>query len=627
MNKKISKALASLFVATIAASSQAMPALAVSLNAPPYPPAMQIDATTNVADRGTPSPIPVFASGYTEASRGWWACQFEISGAAAYSEPTGVRNVVKDSNQKIQSFELLNNVGGNTCRLLDAEPNSQLADLGTSNIFDGSVGTVSYPSIHASFPNVTYSQIYYPDGQTTGASLVVVTSARFTYNAVDSTAPTFSSASVSSSGTEISVVFSEPIQSSSQGVGDFTVEVDGMPVFIDSKSISTSTLTLNFGNPIYTGQTVTVRYNGPGPFGVVTDLANNNLSAFGNQSVTNNSAQTQQQSVSGPSLDTAPGLVIDQSNSTITVSPTAVTTPPSSPVLIELLACPNALFVQLVSGVQNFLSNSNCYALYSSRSSGLIATNLATAWAEPYGTGQPTEYSEIASTVKHLALRVMDSSTQPPAFHIITASQEYAPTSSGSPASTADVSRPYTGPIIQTPQISGPAAPGGKLILPGNNLETVSSVEIGGESASVEFNENGDLEIVVPKDLAPGTYDLVVVSDFGRLTIQDAITVTSAELLASSGEARPSMKRGDDDTVKVRVFDVVNAGKVQIIVNNREIVWIRADDFADPRLTAFGYLVRTVALKPGRNVIEVYVDGERVDRKVYTLFGSDSNNN
>jgi hypothetical protein len=65
-----------------------------------------------------------------------------------------------------------------------------------------------------------------------------------------------------------------------------------------------------------------------------------------------------------------------------------------------------------------------------------------------------------------------------------------------------------------------------------------------------------------------------------------------------------------DDSVKVWVFDVVDAGKVQIFVNGKEIAWVNATDSNDSKLFN-GYLVRTVELAEGKNVIEVFVDGER----------------
>jgi hypothetical protein len=68
-------------------------------------------------------------------------------------------------------------------------------------------------------------------------------------------------------------------------------------------------------------------------------------------------------------------------------------------------------------------------------------------------------------------------------------------------------------------------------------------------------------------------------------------------------------------------LDVVGAGKVQFFLNGREIAWVRAVDESDPKLRAHptgAYLVRNRVLVQGKNVIEIYVDGERVRRVAYT---------
>jgi hypothetical protein len=194
----------------------------------------------------------------------------------------------------------------------------------------------------------------------------------------------------------------------------------------------------------------------------------------------------------------------------------------------------------------------------------------------------------------------------------------FCPSSATQESPSADVVRaaPYTGPVVGVPQITGAVA-GGKVVIPGSNLSSVSKVEINGLDATVTINSDGELEVTIPADLAPGTYDLVIVSDAGKLTVQNAIVVSGPAALTSTGEARPSTKRLNDDSVKLWVFDVAGAGKVQIFVNGKEIAWVRTTDPADRKLTN-GYLVRTVELAEGKNVIEVFVDGERERRTVYS---------
>jgi hypothetical protein len=123
---------------------------------------------------------------------------------------------------------------------------------------------------------------------------------------------------------------------------------------------------------------------------------------------------------------------------------------------------------------------------------------------------------------------------------------------------------------------------------------------------------------LVPRGLAAGVYDLVITSGSGRLTVQGAIRVTgSAASSGAAGEVRPSTRLIAENSLKVWAFGAVGAGKVQIMLNGREVAWVNAASDDDPKLRD-GRLVRTLTLAAGRNVIEVYVDGERVSRRVAT---------
>jgi len=89
------------------------------------------------------------------------------------------------------------------------------------------------------------------------------------------------------------------------------------------------------------------------------------------------------------------------------------------------------------------------------------------------------------------------------------------------------------------------------------------------------------------------------------------------------GQAR-GWTRFLDSTNELKIYarDVVGAGKVQFIVNGREIAWIRATSAADPKLNvANDGMVRSVFVRDmlvGRNVVEIYVDGERIARRIFT---------
>ena len=82
-----------------------------------------------------------------------------------------------------------------------------------------------------------------------------------------------------------------------------------------------------------------------------------------------------------------------------------------------------------------------------------------------------------------------------------------------------------------------------------------------------------------------------------------------------------SIRRKGEDLAKIYFFQPVNQGKIQFFLNGKEIAWVNATSPSDAKLRREGelsYLVRTVELEPGKNVIEIFVDGERVRRTAYS---------
>lgn len=79
--------------------------------------------------------------------------------------------------------------------------------------------------------------------------------------------------------------------------------------------------------------------------------------------------------------------------------------------------------------------------------------------------------------------------------------------------------------------------------------------------------------------------------------------------------------------VKIYALNIIGAGKVQFFQNGVEVAWIRPVDATDPKLrfikrgwrAGTDYMVRTREAISGRNVFEIYLDGERVLRRIFTL--------
>jgi hypothetical protein len=208
--------------------------------------------------------------------------------------------------------------------------------------------------------------------------------------------------------------------------------------------------------------------------------------------------------------------------------------------------------------------------------------------------------------------------------HIIVLVGQTTGTISALPITILSVATPseFSGPLLRL-VTSGPASPGAELIFEGERLEQIERISVDGRSVEFAIAADGRLSLMLPRELEPGVYDLVVSGGFGALRVQGAITVTDRSAAAPAGRAWTKM-RPSGDSVNVYFKNVVGVGKVQFKLNDREIAWVRAIDEADPKIRFRGnahYLVRTVQLQSGKNIFEIYVEGERVRRTAYTFIG------
>lgn len=274
-----------------------------------------------------------------------------------------------------------------------------------------------------------------------------------------------------------------------------------------------------------------------------------------------------------------------------------------------IYACPAGTVVQITTPT-SFGSTglSSCKELYPGPNNYSLPSDLASAVVQVVAGGPPTYPAYDPATHGTEIVGVSSKNS----LYVVTAPAAYG-------AASIVASPPYTGPVLQTPGPVAPVAQGSKLVIPGSNLSGVTKVEIGGLEAKVVVNSAGELEVVIPTGLAAGIYDLVVTSSSGKLTVQDGIRISAgASQSAADSDVRPSAKKNEtEEHVKVRIFDIIGAGKVQILVNGKEIAWVNAKDASDSKLFD-GYLVRTVKLAAGKNVIEVYVNGVRTQRWAYS---------
>ncbi len=119
---------------------------------------------------------------------------------------------------------------------------------------------------------------------------------------------------------------------------------------------------------------------------------------------------------------------------------------------------------------------------------------------------------------------------------VVTPSPSQTPSQGATPRSTA---AKYSGPEILAVDNFRPILSGGKLTFTGKNLSAVSSATIGSLAASLSYDATTGLTIGTPAGLAPGKYDLVMQSSYGKLTHINAVTIkapTPTQTIGFKGE-------------------------------------------------------------------------------------------
>lgn len=160
--------------------------------------------------------------------------------------------------------------------------------------------------------------------------------------------------------------------------------------------------------------------------------------------------------------------------------------------------------------------------------------------------------------------------------------------------------------------------------------ETVTFTKVAGSG----YIQEEDGTVLTDED-GVATATLIILNGEVGFNSTVRAAITQGDFAATSNSAAAQRSAGDtnldkttawtklqtDGTAKMYAKNIVGAGKVQFFHNNKEIAWVRAADALNPKLRAANgafYLVRTVELVAGKNVLEVYIDGERVRRTAYS---------
>jgi hypothetical protein len=128
----------------------------------------------------------------------------------------------------------------------------------------------------------------------------------------------------------------------------------------------------------------------------------------------------------------------------------------------------------------------------------------------------------------------------------------------------------YSGPEILAVDAFRPIVSGGKLTFSGKNLSSVTSATIGSQAASLSFDATTGLSIGTPAGLAPGKYDLVMQSSFGKLTVINAVSIKAPTPTATIGFRSDAQHLNEKQVLDLVAFNQTlnpDYEKVRCIVN------------------------------------------------------------
>jgi hypothetical protein len=169
-------------------------------------------------------------------------------------------------------------------------------------------------------------------------------------------------------------------------------------------------------------------------------------------------------------------------------------------------------------------------------------------------------------------------------------------------------------------KVSGFLVPRSSLVTAGFRIASDPVVNLGTATVSQDgrFTFDAKLQAVA------GSYLLQLT---GTTLEGKQVTIALETVVAGAQSTKTWAKRLAGNTqAKLYAKNIIGQGKVSLRVNGKEIAWARAVDETDPKLRVVSdgpmagsnYLVRTIKLAKGKNVLEVWVDGKRTTRTVYS---------
>ena len=182
--------------------------------------------------------------------------------------------------------------------------------------------------------------------------------------------------------------------------------------------------------------------------------------------------------------------------------------------------------------------------------------------------------------------------------------------------------QPFSAPVpFDGPIITDVSATGEYLTITGERLETVEALSVDGAELEI-VSKTENLITALAVNLSAGEKTLNVDHQQGLIQVQFQMLLNQS-VADESATTNFWTTQISDTEIKFYAKNIVGAGKVQFFHNGNEVAWVNAEDDSDTKLrvisegpmTGANYLVRTREMVSGKNVFEVYVDGERVLRR------------
>ena len=158
---------------------------------------------------------------------------------------------------------------------------------------------------------------------------------------IDTTAPTLSSATANTAGTQVTLTFNEPLNATTAVAGDFAVSVGTTSMTVSSISVSGSTVILTLGTPAVIGDVISVAYTAPTPNSATSNSAIQDTAGNDSISFTTTATVPPASSPTTTVVPTTTTTVVPTTTTTVVQTTTVVPTPTvaspksSSPTVLE----------------------------------------------------------------------------------------------------------------------------------------------------------------------------------------------------------------------------------------------------------------------------------------------------